>query len=388
MKRMTKIGLAFSAAVALVTGLAISSLAWGPVSDRATFTMEKPATYVTFNSIKNNNTEGDERYFVTAQAEPIAAGKWRDTTVVEDGKYYVVKIYVHNNAASNYKLVAKNVTANTKLEKQADGTWKATGMITSSNAKPKSVWDETTFKTANGEDFTLSFISGSAKYTNADKNDKVRTFNLSNDILGGKGVLLGYDKMDGNIPGCFEYSGVITYRVKATVNAKKKTCEDYGYKSKAEGNYTEKKEIKTDDGQTLICYVPVEKKKTCEDYGYKSNPEGNYTEKKEIKTDDGQTLICYVPVEKKKTCEDYGYKSNPEGNYTEKKEVTINGETVVCYAEKTVVPPTEETPTQPVVNNPTSLPKSGPTEVISSVVGLSSLAMATAYYVSSRKRLQ
>ena len=99
-------------------------------------------------------------------------------------------------------------------------------------------------------------------------------------------------------------------------------------------------------------------------------------------------MICYVPVEKKKTCEDYGYKSNPEGNYTEKKEVTINGETVVCYAEKTVVPPTEETPTQPVVNNPTSLPKSGPTEVISSVVGLSSLAMATAYYVSSRKRLQ
>ncbi len=384
MKKMTKIGLAFGAAVALVTGLTISSLAWGPVSNRKTFTMEKPATYVTFNSITNNNTEGDERYFVTAQAEPIKGGQWRDTTVVENGKYYTVKMYVHNNAASNYKLVAHNVTANTTLKKQNDGTWKATGMITSSNANPKSVWDETTFKTANGEDFTLSFISGSAKYTNADKNDKVRTFNLSNDILGSKGVLLGYNKMDGNIPGCLEYSGVITYRVKATVTPKKKTCEDYGYKSNPEGNYTVKKEVKTDDGQTLICYIP--KKKTCEDYGYKSNPEGNYTVKKEVKTDDGQTLICYI--EEQKTCEDYGYKSNPEGNFTEKKEVTINGETVICYAEKVVVPPTEEAPTQPVVNNPTSLPKSGPTEVISSVVGLSSLAMATAYYVSSRKRLQ
>ncbi len=61
MKKMTKIGLAFGAAVALVTGLTISSLAWGPVSNRKTFTMEKPATYVTFNSITNKNTEGDER---------------------------------------------------------------------------------------------------------------------------------------------------------------------------------------------------------------------------------------------------------------------------------------------------------------------------------------
>ena len=42
---------------------AITSVsAWGP--ERATFTMENPATYPTFNSITNNPTIGDERDFV------------------------------------------------------------------------------------------------------------------------------------------------------------------------------------------------------------------------------------------------------------------------------------------------------------------------------------
>ena len=36
--------------------------AWVP-SDRATFTWDKPATYVTFNSMTNNPKQGDERDF-------------------------------------------------------------------------------------------------------------------------------------------------------------------------------------------------------------------------------------------------------------------------------------------------------------------------------------
>ena len=40
----------------------ISASAWGP--ERATFTMENPASYPTFNSITDNPTIGDERDFV------------------------------------------------------------------------------------------------------------------------------------------------------------------------------------------------------------------------------------------------------------------------------------------------------------------------------------
>ena len=60
-------------------------------------------------------------------------------------------------------------------------------------------------------------MKGTAKYYNT-KNGKERVFNLdtaNNDLFTSKGVLLGYDQMDGKIPGCIEYSGYLTFHVKA-----------------------------------------------------------------------------------------------------------------------------------------------------------------------------
>ena len=42
--------------------LAATMLVWSPA--RSTFTTDKPATYVTFNSITNNPAHGDERNFM------------------------------------------------------------------------------------------------------------------------------------------------------------------------------------------------------------------------------------------------------------------------------------------------------------------------------------
>ena len=65
MKKTTnyKTKVAVSALLSCLSVMSASSaMAWGP--ERTTFTMEKPATYPTFNSITNNPTIGDERDFV------------------------------------------------------------------------------------------------------------------------------------------------------------------------------------------------------------------------------------------------------------------------------------------------------------------------------------
>src|SRR5690606_12823421 len=89
----------------LVSGAVI--FAWGP--SRTTYTIEHPADHVTFDSITNNPNYGDERNFVIAKdASNTSAGGWSDTINVVPGHEYLVRMYVHNNAAENLNLVANN----------------------------------------------------------------------------------------------------------------------------------------------------------------------------------------------------------------------------------------------------------------------------------------
>jgi hypothetical protein len=89
-------GLLMVAAAVIVTPLAL--WAWGP--ERPTYTYEKPAPHVTFNSITNNPSVGDERNFV--RIRELANGtKFRDDVQLQAGKTYEVMVYYHNTAASN-----------------------------------------------------------------------------------------------------------------------------------------------------------------------------------------------------------------------------------------------------------------------------------------------
>lgn len=190
-----------TAVVAVPAGL----LAWGP--DRPTYTMAHPADHVTFNSITDATNYGDERNFVTISED----GKtYKDDITVQNGKEYTVRIYVHNNAASNLKLVAENVITKLNVPTQTASRIQIDGYVNSSNAKPTSVWDQAVFHGANDSPFKLDFVNGSAYYKNAKGQ-----FTLGDSITG-SGVKLGYTKMDGKIPGCFEYSGVVYLKVKAS----------------------------------------------------------------------------------------------------------------------------------------------------------------------------
>ncbi len=184
--------------------------AWGPA--RPSFTIEKPADYITFNSITNNPViGGDEKDFVGIR-EVGSNTKWTNNMKVQNGKEYYVRMYVHNNAASNLNLVAENVVAKLNVPTTTAKNVTVQGQISASNAKPNTVWDEATFSSDN--DFNLAYVAGSALF----ENNGMGTTKLPDSIVNNTGAKLGYDKLDGKIPGCFQYAGYVTVKVKAQVS--------------------------------------------------------------------------------------------------------------------------------------------------------------------------
>ena len=184
--------------------------AWGP--SRPSFTIEKPADYITFNSITNNPViGGDEKDFVGIR-EVGSNAKWTNNMKVQNGKEYYVRMYVHNNAASNLNLVAENVVAKLNVPTTTAKNVTVQGQISASNAKPNTVWDEATFSSDN--DFNLAYVAGSALF----ENNGMGTTKLPDSIVNNTGAKLGYDKLDGKVPGCFQYAGYVTVKVKAQVS--------------------------------------------------------------------------------------------------------------------------------------------------------------------------
>ena len=206
-KRFSAIAVMVAAAIIVP----VAALAWGP--DRPTYTVEKPANHVTFNSITNNPNYGDERNFVTIKDNAnTGAGNWKDEISVANNKEYTVRMYVHNNAAANLNLVAQNVTANFNLPTYSAKRIQIDGYLNSSNATPTQIYDQAVF--SSDANFSLKYVAGSAEYTN---NVFTGGTALSDSVIS-SGATLGYDKLDGNIPGCFQYSGYVTFKVKAVTD--------------------------------------------------------------------------------------------------------------------------------------------------------------------------
>ncbi|MEO6109743.1 MAG: hypothetical protein ABIP50_01900 [Candidatus Saccharimonadales bacterium] len=213
-KRFSAVVLMVAAAVIIPT----AALAWGP--DRQTFTLDNPSDHVQFNSIvdQKNTDLKDERNFVGIR-ETGSANVWYDDMNVQSGKEYIVRMYVHNNAASSLNLVAENVTAQVTLPTTTAKSIQVDGIITASNVGANksgnngttaSVYDHATFTSANN--FNLAYVAGTLKYeSNGFGPNGVA---LPESIFTNTGAKLGYDKLDGKIPGCFQYSGYVSFTVK------------------------------------------------------------------------------------------------------------------------------------------------------------------------------
>ncbi|MBR6964694.1 hypothetical protein IKH83_00010 [Candidatus Saccharibacteria bacterium] len=229
MKNFSKIvlGTVVAAATAGTIAPVANVSAWGDTEGgRKGYTLEEIdagvlGDKIVFNSIIDATTTdengtvlslGDERNFVRARLSGSSDFWSTDEITVEDGKEYVISLYVHNNNPKGEDAVAENVAVQISIPKDESGSIEVNGFIDSSNATPGEYWDNIIFKSADGSKFHLEYVDGSAAWSSNGASNGA----LSDDIVRTiEGVKVGYDKLDGKIPGCYQYSGYASVRVKA-----------------------------------------------------------------------------------------------------------------------------------------------------------------------------
>ncbi len=242
MRKAIKTTLTLAASAAMVAGaFATPSLvsAWGDnTGGRRSYTIDQInhgalGNKITFNSI-SDSTIGDEKNFVGAREYTgVDSGKynvWNGNNItVQDGKEYLIRLYVHNNNPWGTDAVAKNTKVAFNIPTDSSTRVQVNGFITSDNATPSKYWDYVNFNS--DQLFHLEYVYGSALIENngIGKNggrqlsDEIVTKAASNN-----GTLIGYSQLDGNIPGCYQYASYITIRVKAVFD-KPTTNPNAGY---------------------------------------------------------------------------------------------------------------------------------------------------------------
>ena len=188
--------------IAVAAGTALAG--WGP--DRPTFTWSKPANYITFNSITDNPVVGDERPFLSGKVM-TAGGNVVDKIQVKDKDEVIFRVYFHNNAGADLNLIATNTRVKIFLPKIADKNQWATSFITADNSNPGAVSD--TVDLDGERPFLLEYIPGSAIMTH---NVFTSGVQLSDNIVNNTGALVGYNAIDGRVPGCGQFSGYVTIK--------------------------------------------------------------------------------------------------------------------------------------------------------------------------------
>lgn len=193
-----------------------------------------------FNSFINVPGYGDERNFAlmseaaSGDANPID-NSYSDDLATEAGKEYWMRVYVHNNAnamTNNEDLnndgqkdgVARNTRVKVSFVDGRANAHDVKATVTADNAA--TVWDEAVLRN-NAEQFRLEYVAGSAKVLNAAQPNVLRP--LSDEVAGPNGAQIGYETMNGSLPGCFEY--VTRVYVKVKVKAPKILVKKYAYKA-------------------------------------------------------------------------------------------------------------------------------------------------------------
>lgn len=166
--------------------------------------------HVTFNSFTGVPNIGDERNFVTGKIAGAPDGFYDPMNQVRDGNEILVRVYVHNNADTSTNASGKGVAKNTKVRAEVptnlSQAQQIKGYVSADNAEPKQIYD--TLDINANYPFQFDYVEGSATIK-TNKMDRA----VSDEIVNG-GVLIGDDALDGQMPGCFEYVALVTFKVK------------------------------------------------------------------------------------------------------------------------------------------------------------------------------
>lgn len=173
------------------------------------------------NSIVGAGKDGNEQNFVAAReanGNNGAANVWNaDEIKIEDGKEYIIRLYVHNNNPNGYGAIAENVHVSFSIPSVSQKSIEVNGFINSSNATPSEYWDHVNF--VSDKAFHLDYVYGSALLANNGVGAG-KGLVLSDDVVmaASGGTLIGYDDLDGKIPGGLDFASYVAIKVKAVVD--------------------------------------------------------------------------------------------------------------------------------------------------------------------------
>lgn len=390
-----------TAALATVVVATSATFAYGP--ERPTYTIAHPADHITFDSITDNPNYGDERNFtIVKDASNAAAGGWTDNMTVQDGKEYLVRIYVHNNAASNLNLVAKNTRVSASVPTDTANSLQIDGYITADNASPQKIWDSVVL--SSDKKFNVAYVMGSAEYEN---NYISGPISLPDSIVTSTGAKVGYKSMDGDVPGCYEYSGIATFKVKVSMPSPDFTVEK---KVRLSGTTDWQKSITAQPGQKVDYQI-----------GYENT--GSTVQSNVIAQDKLPAGVHYITgsttVKNADNAQGNGLAITNDnligadglnfGSYDTESNALIrfsatlpsNDELAICGPNNLVNTATvatqngekSDTATVTVTKTnctptATALPTTGPVEIIAGLVGIAAMTVGIVYYVKSRRDLE
>lgn len=378
-----------STIVAVVVPVVV--VAWGP-TDRQLFTQANASDHVTFNSITDNPVWGDERNFMRIR-DLDANATFSDVATLQPGRKYEIIVLYHNNAKSTLNAdgtgIAKNAYARTEipaLVRSGASNVAAMAYVGASNAKPATVYDNVNLTNNTNVDIALRYVRGTAKVSS---NGVVNGQSIPDSLFTSTGARLGYDSLNGTLPGCDQYSGYITFTVVAdapsftfakdvrlagtktwsdTVSAKPGDKVEYrlSYKNTGTTEQTDvvlkdilPKELKYIPGQTELVnsLAPAGKRMGDGIYGGGVNI-GNY------KPGANAYLYFFATVESV-ACQTLINKASVD---------TDNG--------------TRDDIATVIVAGSCALPTTGPAEVISTFVGIAAITFGAVYYIKSRRELE
>lgn len=437
MKHSLKTTLAVAAGAVALAGVATVPAivsAWGDSDGgRQTYSLQEInegilGDKITFNSISIKDTDYD--WYLENKGEEIpahtiteevnyvgarVAGQdfdyWQGNEIeVQNGETYVIRLYAHNNNPGGYDAVAEDTKVSFEIPQETGTNVRVNGYISSSNASPTGYVDYVDFKS--DQAFHLEYVYGSALLENngIGANGGVQ---LSDDIVNSVsgGVLIGYDALDGKVPGCYQYANYVTIQVKAVYDteftlekqvrlkdSEDKTWQDslnvqvgdlveYEIAYQNTSEVSQANVIIRDVLPANLEYVPGSTILYNSTY-----PDGLVGDTDEI-VNNGVNIGTYsaganafIRFTAKVVDENLACGSNTLVNWGR---ATVNETVLQDHAEVVLNKVCKEpTPEEPEADLPTELPNTGPEAIAGTVVALGSLGTAAGYYVASRRHLR
>ena len=426
MNKIYKSILGVSGAAVMLAGSLTPVLvsAWGDSSNgRPSYTLEQInagalGDKIVLNSISQNQIIGDEKNFVAAKVAGANVSTWNANTIdVKDGETYTIRLYVHNNNPKGRNAVAEGVKATFSIPTTVSNSLTVIGYLDAANATTNRLWDEVTLKA--NENVYLEYVPGSAKFNNKSEAGQERVFNIPDSVIT-SGATLGYDAMDGKIPGCYQYSGVLTIDVKVHSSVAAKVEKKVRIKGTKE--WSESVEAKVgDEVEYQIEYVNLLSESvknvmmrdvlpTNVEYVQNSTILYNANHKDGIAMKENTLTTTGVNIG------DYAAKSNAFVRFTGKvvdKSMNCGKNQLVNWASATVSggavknavykddasvfvtkdddsckgKPVDPTPATDNPGTPTTIVNTGAGTIVTGAIGAGAVVTTLGYYIASRKKL-